>query len=179
MPMVGQKAPDFKMVTTQDLETLNHTVTLDDYKGKWLVLFFYPLDFTFVCPTEITAFSDRYQEFVDLDCDVLGVSVDSIHSHKAWINTPKEKGGLGPINYPLGSDITKAVAKAYDVLLEQDGVALRGLFVIDPEGVLRYQVVHELNVGRNVDEVLRVLEALQSGGLCAANWKPGQALLKA
>jgi peroxiredoxin (alkyl hydroperoxide reductase subunit C) len=178
MPLVGQKAPDFAMATTKDLEKLNHIATLNDYKGKWLLLFFYPLDFTFVCPTEITAFSDRAQEFADLDCEILGVSTDSVYSHRAWIKTPREQNGLGEIAFPLASDITKEVSRAYDVLVEEKGIALRGLFLIDPEGVLRYQVVHDLNVGRNVDETLRVLEALQSGGLCAANWKPGQAHLK-
>lgn len=178
MPLVGQKAPNFSMVTTANLEMLNSRVTLDTYKGKWLVLFFYPLDFTFVCPTEITAFNDRLQEFQDLDAEVLGVSVDSVHSHKAWIRTPRAEGGLGALDFPLGSDITKQVSRDFDVLIEEKGIALRGLFIIDPEGTIRYQVVHELNVGRSVDEVLRVLEALQSGGLCAANWKPGQAHLK-
>lgn len=178
MPLVGQKAPDFTMASTKDLEKLDQAVSLGDYKGKWLVMFFYPMDFTFVCPTEITAFSARAEEFKELGAEILGVSTDSVYSHRAWINTAREAGGLGPINYPLASDITKSVAKDYDVLLEDKGVALRGLFIIDPEGTLRYQVVHELNVGRSVDEVLRVLEALQAGGLCAANWKPGQALLQ-
>lgn len=178
MPLVGQKAPDFAMVTTKNLDTLDHVARLSDYRGKWLILFFYPADFTFVCPTEITAFSDRYEDFQELNCDILGVSVDNVHSHKAWILAPKEQRGLGPIKFPLASDITKKVSRDYDVLLEDQGVALRGLFIIDPEGVIRYQVVHELNVGRNVDEVLRVLEALQAGGMCAANWKPGDALLQ-
>lgn len=174
MRLVGKDAPDFKMLTTKDLEKLNHVATLDSYKGKWLALFFYPLDFTFVCPTEITAFNDRYQEFLDLDCEILGVSTDSVYSHRAWIKTPRDENGLGELSFPLAADITKEVSRAYDVLVEEEGIALRGLFLIDPEGVVRYQVVHDLNVGRNVDETLRVLEALQSGGLCAANWKPGQ-----
>ncbi|BCJ88579.1 peroxiredoxin [Effusibacillus dendaii] len=177
MPLVGQKAPDFKMLTTTNLEKLNHEVSLADYKGKWLVLFFWPMDFTFVCPTEITAISDRAQEFFDLDAEILGVSVDSVYVHRAWIETPRDKNGIGQVNYPLASDITKQVARDYDVLIEEKGVALRGLFIIDPEGILRYQVVHDLNVGRSVDETLRVLEALQSGGLCPADWKPGQKTL--
>lgn len=179
MRLVGKKAPDFKMVTTKDLDNLNQEVTLDSYKGKWLVLFFYPLDFTFVCPTEITAFNARYEEFVDQGADILGVSIDSIHTHRAWIRTPREHNGLGELKFPLASDITKEVARNYEVLIEEEGVALRGLFIIDPEGKVRYQVVHDNNIGRNVDETLRVLEALQSGGLCAANWKPGQANLVA
>lgn len=178
MRFVGKKAPDFSMVTTKNLETLEERATLADYAGKWLCLYFYPADFTFVCPTEITALDERYQEFLDMDCEVLGVSVDSIHSHRAWIRTDKEKGGLGSITHPLAADITKEVSRAYGVLLEDEGVALRGLFLIDPEGTVRYQVVHDNNIGRNVDEIIRVLEALQAGGLCAANWKPGQALLK-
>lgn len=178
MPLVGQKAPEFAMPTTKNLERLDHVAKLSDYSGKWLVFFFYPADFTFVCPTEITAFSERAQEFKDADCEILGCSVDSVHSHRAWIKTPTDQHGLGPIHYPLASDITKQVARDYEVLVEEEGVALRGLFIIDPEGVIRYQVVHDMNVGRNVDEVLRVLEALQAGGLCAANWKPGDEPLK-
>ena len=178
MRLVGKPAPDFTMPSTKDLDKLDQTVSLADYRGKWLVLFFYPLDFTFVCPTEITAFNDCVQEFKDLDAEILGVSVDSVYSHRAWIKTPREEGGLGPVNYPLASDITKEVSKAYGVLIEEEGVALRGLFIIDPEGTVRYQLVHDNNIGRNVDEVLRVLEALQSGGLCPANWKPGDALLQ-
>ncbi|GAX90783.1 peroxiredoxin [Effusibacillus lacus] len=177
MPLVGQKAPDFKMKTTKNLEKLDHTVSLADYAGKWLVLFFYPLDFTFVCPTEITAISDRAQEFFDLDCEILGVSIDSVYTHRAWINTPRDKNGLSELAYPLASDITKEVSRAYDVLIEEEGIALRGLFIIDPEGVIKYQVVHDNNIGRSVDETLRVLEALQAGGLCPANWKPGQKTL--
>lgn len=174
MPLVGHPAPDFDMPSTKNLQTLEENVKLSDYKGKWLVFFFYPLDFTFVCPTEITALNDRLQEFHDLDCEVLGASCDSVHSHRAWIKTPSSENGLGGLDYPLASDFTKEVARKYDVLNEADGTSLRGLFIIDPEGVLRYQVVHDDNVGRSVDETLRVLEALQSGGLCPANWKPGQ-----
>lgn len=178
MPLVGSKCPNFTLDSTIDLDTLDVKVSLDDYKGKWLVLFFYPLDFTFVCPTEITAFNDRYEEFKELDCEILGVSVDSVHSHKAWIKTPREQNGLGPLKFPLASDITKQLSRDLGILIEEQGIALRGLFIIDPEGTIKYQVVHDLNVGRNVDEVLRVLEALQAGGLCAANWKPGDALLR-
>jgi peroxiredoxin (alkyl hydroperoxide reductase subunit C) len=178
MPLVGQPAPDFNMLSTKDMKTLDQPVRLSDYKGKWLVMFFYPADFTFVCPTEIIAMNDRLQEFTDLDAEVLGVSVDSVHSHKAWINTPKSENGLGGLDYPLGGDITKEVSRRYDVLVESEGVALRGLFIVDPEGILRYQVVHDMNIGRSVDETLRVLEALQAGGLCPANWKPGEKLLE-
>ncbi|MCC6730837.1 MAG: peroxiredoxin [Chthonomonadales bacterium] len=174
---VGEHAPDFCMKTTADMKTLDSTASLSDYRGKWLVLFFYPLDFTFVCPTEITALSDRYEEFTELNADVLGVSTDSVYSHRAWVNTPREQNGLAGQTYPLASDITKEVARDYGVLIEKEGIALRGLFIIDPQGVLQYAVINNLNIGRSVDETLRVLEALQTGGLCPADWKPGKALL--
>lgn len=179
MPFVGHPAPDFEMKSTKDLNDLDQTVKLSDYRGKWLVFFYYPADFTFVCPTEIQALNDRLQEFNDLDCEVLGCSTDSVHSHRAWINTPKDKDGLGSIDYPLAADFTKEVSRKYDVLVEETGQALRGLFIIDPDGILRYQVVHDLDIGRSVDETLRVLEALQAGGLCPANWKPGEKMLTA
>lgn len=147
-------------------------VSLKDYEGKWLVMFFYPLDFTFVCPTEITGYSSRVEEFKKLNAEVLSVSVDSEHSHKAWINSD-----LGKINFPMASDMTKSVSRDYGVLIEEDGVALRGLFIIDPEGVVRYSVIHDLNVGRSVDETLRVLKALQTGGLCPVDWDEGKDLL--
>jgi alkyl hydroperoxide reductase subunit AhpC len=172
--LVGKKAPDFTMETALGNGQEFGKVSLSDYRGKWLVMFFYPLDFTFVCPTEIIAMSDAYEQFQDLDCEVLGVSTDSKYSHRAWINTPRDSNGLGKLNYPLASDFTKTVSRDYGVLIEEDGAALRGLFIIDPEGIIRYQVVHDLDVGRSVDETLRVLQALQSGGLCPANWKPGQ-----
>ncbi|HEX8117068.1 MAG TPA: peroxiredoxin [Pyrinomonadaceae bacterium] len=175
---VGQPAPQFDMPSTKNLERLNENVQLDDYKGRWLVLLFYPLDFTFVCPTELTAFSDRYEDFEGIGAAVIGVSTDSVHSHRAWLKTPRDKGGVEGLRYPLASDITKSVARDYGVLIEDKGVALRGLFVIDPEGTLRYSVVHDLNVGRSADETLRVIQALQTGGLCQADWRPGQETLK-
>jgi alkyl hydroperoxide reductase subunit AhpC len=171
--LVGKKAPDFTMETALGNGQDFGRVSLSDYKGKWLVLFFYPLDFTFVCPTEITAMSEAYSQFKDLNTEVLGVSTDSIHSHRAWINTPLDKNGLGQLNFPLASDITKQVSRDYGVLIEEEGIALRGLFIIDPEGELKYQVVHHNNVGRSVEETIRVLEALQSGGLCPVGWKKG------
>lgn len=178
MPLVGSQAPYFEMKSTRNLETLDQDVKLTDYQGKWLVMFFYPMDFTFVCPTEILAMNDRYEDFKDLGAEVLGVSTDTVYSHRAWIQTPREKNGLGPLKFPLASDVTKRVSRAYGVLLEDEGVALRGLFIIDPEGKVRYQVVHELNVGRSVDETLRVLQALQTGQMCGANWEPGQPTLQ-
>jgi peroxiredoxin (alkyl hydroperoxide reductase subunit C) len=177
--LVGLPAPDFTMETALGNGQDFGKVSLSDYKGKWLVLFFYPLDFTFVCPTEIIALSEAIEDFKDLDAEVLGVSTDSKHSHRAWINTPRDKNGLGGLNYPLASDILKTTARNYGVLDEEAGIAFRGLFIIDPEGIVRYQVVTDLNVGRSVDETLRVLQALQSGGLCPANWRPGQAQLTA
>lgn len=171
--LVGRPAPDFTMETALGNGQDFGTVSLSDYRGKWLVLFFYPLDFTFVCPTEITALSQAYEQFKALNTEILGVSVDSKHSHRAWINTPVSENGLGQLNFPLASDITKTVARDYGVLIEEEGVALRGLFIIDPEGELKYQVVNHNDVGRSVEETLRVLQALQSGGLCPMNWKPG------
>jgi len=170
---VGEKAPAFSMATTKNLEALDHVATLEDYQGKWLVLFFYPLDFTFVCPTEIRGFNSKINEIRELGADVLGVSIDSVHSHRAWIKTSREQGGLGGLSYPLASDITKQVSRDYGILIEEEGIALRGLFIIDPDGILRYQVVCDLNVGRSVDETIRVLHALQSGGLCPIDWHPG------
>ncbi len=177
MLQVGQPAPSFDMASTKDLTTLKERVKLEDYRGTWLVLFFYPLDFTFVCPTEVTGFSDRLEEFHALNAEVVAVSTDSVFSHKAWIETPREKNGVADLKYPLASDITKEVSRSYGVLIESEGIALRGLFIIDPEGILQYQVVHSLNIGRNVDEALRVLQALQAGGRCPVNWKPGQSTI--
>ncbi len=177
--MVGQPAADFDMASTKNIEKLNENVKLADYKGRWLVLLFYPLDFTFVCPTELTAFSDRYEEFQGIGADIIGVSTDSAFSHRAWINTPRDKGGVEGLKYPLAADATKNVSRDYGVLIENRGIALRGLFIIDPEGILRYKVVHDLNIGRSAEETLRVIQALQTGGLCQAEWKPGQKTLNA
>ena len=177
--MVGQPAPDFDMASTKNIEKLNEGVKLEDYKGRWVVLLFYPLDFTFVCPTELTAFSDRYEEFQGIGADIIGVSTDSVFSHRAWIKTPRDKGGVEGLVYPLAVDATKTVSRDYGVLIEDRGIALRGLFIIDPEGILRYKVVHDLNIGRSAEETLRVIQALQTGGLCQAEWKPGQKTLNA
>ena len=175
--MVGKRAPYFEMNTVDGEGKSFGKVTLDDYKGKWLVMFFYPLDFTFVCPTEIKGYNVKMEEFTKLNAEILGVSTDSEHSHKAWINLAHEQGGLGKLEFPLASDMTQRVAKEYGVLIEEEGIALRGLFIIDPEGVLRYSVIHDLNVGRSVDETLRVLQGLRSGGLCPIDWKPGDETL--
>ncbi|MXW40183.1 MAG: peroxiredoxin [Synechococcus sp. SB0668_bin_15] len=173
---VGQQAPDFTATAVFDQEF--QEVKLSQYRGKYVVLFFYPLDFTFVCPTEITAFSDRHEEFSSKDTEVLGVSVDSEYSHLAWLQTDREAGGLGDIAYPLVSDLNKTIARDYNVLDEEAGVAVRGLFIIDPDGVIMHATVNNLPVGRNVDETLRVLQAFQyirshPDEVCPADWTPG------
>lgn len=178
--LVTQKAPDFKATAVVNKEFKD--ISLADYKGKWLVLFFYPLDFTFVCPTEITAFSDRVDEFKKLNTEIVGVSVDSKFSHLQWINTDRKQGGLGELKYPLLADMTKSVSRDYGVLMENVGHTLRGLFLIDPNGVVKYAVVHDNAVGRNVDETLRVIQAFQhnaeTGEVCPANWTKGKDTMK-
>ncbi|MGH9945687.1 MAG: peroxiredoxin [Pyrinomonadaceae bacterium] len=171
---VGKPAPDFNLPSTKNIETLKENVKLADYKGKWLILLFYPLDFTGVCSTDLTHFSQRFDEIKGLGTDVLGVSTDSVHSHRAWLQMPKESNGIGEINYPIASDPGGSLARQYNILIEEANIALRGLFIIDPEGVLQYSVVNTPAIGRSVDETLRVLQALQTGGFCAADWKPGQ-----
>ena len=171
---VGQPAPDFNLPSTKNMETLAENISLSDYKGKWLILLFYPLDFTFVCPTELTAFSDRLEEINGIGAEVLGVSTDSVHSHRAWIKTQRDQNGIEGLAYPLVSDVGGRLAAKYNILVEDANIALRGLFIINPEGVLQYAVVHDLNIGRSVDETLRVLQGLQTGGLCSADWTPGQ-----
>ncbi len=171
---VGHPAPDFNLPSTKNMETLAENISLSDYKGKWLILLFYPLDFTFVCPTELTAFSDRLEEIQGIGAEVLGVSTDSVHSHRAWIKTPRDQNGIEGLAYPLISDVGGKLAAKYNILVEEANIALRGLFIINPEGVLQYSVVHDLNIGRSVDETLRVLQGLQTGGLCSADWTPGQ-----
>jgi peroxiredoxin (alkyl hydroperoxide reductase subunit C) len=174
---IGLKAPSFNLPSTKNLETLEENIALEDYAGKWLLFFFWPYDFTYVCPTEIIAFSDHAEAFRELDCEIVGASVDSVYTHRAWIQTPRDQRGIGSIQYPIASDFTKEVASAYGILDEASGAAHRGLFIIDPDGILRYQVVTDMNVGRSVEETLRILQALQAGGLCPANWKPGEKLL--
>ena len=174
---VGQKAPVFTATAVVDQEFKE--ISLSQYRGKYVVLFFYPLDFTFVCPTEITAFSDRYADFTSRNTEVLGVSVDSQFSHLAWIQTDRKQGGLGDIAYPLVADLKKEIARAYNVLDEEAGVALRGLFLIDPEGNVQHATINNLPVGRNVEETLRILQAFQHvqsnpDEVCPANWTPGE-----
>ncbi len=174
--IVGKPAPDFRLEGVVGIEPGNEfkTLALKDFRDKWLVFFFYPADFTFVCPTEIKGFSDNIDSFKRLNAEVVAVSTDSKWSHLAWI----KRGDLGDLRYPLLADITKETARAYGVLDAEQGVAYRGLFIIDPTGTIQYQVIHNLDVARSVEETLRVLEALQSGGLCPLGWKPGQKVLK-
>lgn len=181
MPLVGQQAPDFvaKAVVKNEFKT----ISLSDYKGKkYVILFFYPLDFTFVCPTELHAFQEKLSEFHKRGAEVIGCSIDSEFSHFAWLNTAKEKGGIFGVSYPLLSDLQHHIAKDFDVLTS-DGVALRGLFLIDKEGVVRHQIVNDLPLGRSVEEALRMLDALQyfeeHGEVCPANWRPGKKAIKA
>lgn len=182
LPLVGNKAPDFEAEAVFDQEFIK--VKLSEYIGKkYVILFFYPLDFTFVCPTEITAFSDRYEEFQKLNTEVLGVSVDSVFSHLAWVQTDRKSGGLGDLKYPLVSDVTKSISKSFGVLIPDQGIALRGLFVIDKEGVIQHSTINNLAIGRSVDETMRTLQALQyvqenPDEVCPAGWKPGDKSMK-
>lgn len=176
---VQREAPQW---TAQAVVKGNITnVSLSDYAGKYVVMIFYPLDFTFVCPTEIINFSERAEEFEKVGAQVVAVSVDSAFTHKAWVNTPRNKGGLGEMNIPLVADITKDIARDYGVLLEDKGIALRGQFVIDGKGVLRSMTVNDLPVGRNVDEALRLVQAFQhadkTGDVVPCGWTPGKKTL--
>lgn len=166
---IGAPAPDFMVDGYYKGEKRRYS--LSDYRGKWVVLFFYPLDFTFVCPTELVELSKQHDKFADLNAQVLGISVDSVYSHEAWL---KE---LGEFNYPLLSDMNKSVSKDYKVLLKEEGISLRGAFIIDPDGVLKSYMVNDLSVGRDVNELLRLVEAFQTGELCPVGWKKGQETL--
>jgi len=177
---VTQPAPAFKGQAVVDGQFKE--ISLDDYKGKYLVVFFYPLDFTFVCPTELIAFSEQTAAFKALNCEVIGVSTDSHFSHLAWVNMPRKQGGLGGLNYALLADFNKNISRDYGVLLEDAGIALRGLFLIDPEGIVKHMSVNDLPVGRSVEETLRLLKAFQfvaeHGEVCPANWQPESPTIK-
>ena len=179
--LVGKKAPYFEAEATigQDFKK----ITLNDYKGKYLCLFFYPLDFTFVCPTELHAFSDKMDEFKKRNCELLACSVDSKFSHAAWLRTPRNQGGIEGVKYPILSDIQKTIARSYGTLFEDGGIAFRGLFLINKDGVVQHALVNNLPLGRNVDEAVRVLDAIQyneeNGEVCPANWKKGDEAMKA
>ena len=176
---VQKEAPGFTATAVVHEEFKQ--VSLSDYRGKYVVLFFYPLDFTFVCPTEIIAFSDRIADFHNRNTEVVGVSIDSQFSHLAWIQMPRAKGGLGELKYPLVSDLTKKISADYGILLD-GGVALRGLFILDKEGIVRHITINDLPLGRGVDEAIRVLDAWQHfekyGEVCPADWKPGALTIK-
>ncbi len=178
--LVAKEAPNFCAKAVMPDGSFKD-IALNEYRGKYVVLFFYPLDFTFVCPTEIIAFSEAAAQFEASGTQLLGCSVDSHYTHLAWRSTPRKQGGLGDIKYPLVADLDKKISQAYDVLLP-GGIALRGLFLIDKQGIVRHQVVNDLPLGRNVDEVLRMVKALQffesHGEVCPANWKEGSATIK-
>jgi peroxiredoxin (alkyl hydroperoxide reductase subunit C) len=178
---VTKPAPDFTATAVMPDNSFNENFTLSGLQGKYVVLFFYPLDFTFVCPSEIIAFDKKLAEFQSRNCEVVGVSVDSHFSHWAWKNTPVNKGGIGNIQYPLVADITKNIARDYGVLID-DAIALRGLFLIDKAGVVQHALVNNLPLGRNVDEAIRLLDALQfteeHGEVCPANWNKGDEAMK-
>ena len=181
--LVGKTAPDFTTAAVMPNNEINDNFNLKSYlNGKIGILFFYPLDFTFVCPSEIIAFSNRLQEFKDRGAEVIGVSVDSKFSHLAWKNTDINNGGIGQIQYPLVADLTKSIARDYDVLIGEE-VALRGTFLIDQDGVVRHQVVNDLPLGRNIDEAIRMVDALkffqENGEVCPAGWNKGKDGMKA
>lgn len=177
MTLVGKKAPEFtaKAVINQKIE---ESFSLSQFHGKYVVFFFYPLDFTFVCPTELHAFEEKLSEFKQRNAEVVACSIDSWYSHFAWLSTPKSKGGIQGVSYPIVSDIHKTIAEEYEVLKKEDGIAYRGLFLIDKEGIVRHQLINDLPLGRSVDEVIRMLDALifheTNGEVCPANWKTGE-----
>jgi len=179
--LVGKKAPAISAKAVAGGRIIDK-LTLEQFDGKFVILFFYPLDFTFVCPTELHAFQEKLPEFEKRGAQVIGCSVDSHFSHHAWICTPKAKGGIEGIVYPIISDLNKEIARNYHVLKEDEGIAYRGLFLIDRKGIVRYQLVNDLPLGRNVDEAIRILDALihfeKNGEVCPANWKTGDKSMK-
>ena len=179
---VTKPAPTFTATAVMPDNSFNDNFSLEDLKGKYVGLFFYPLDFTFVCPSEIIAFDKQLQAFKDRGCEVVGVSVDSHFTHLAWKNTPVNAGGIGHVQYPLVADLNKKIARKYGVLLKDAGIALRGLFLIDKEGVLRHALINDLPLGRSVDEAIRLVDALtfteEHGEVCPANWKQGEEAMK-
>nr|YP_010330196.1 2-cys peroxiredoxin [Porphyridium aerugineum]UNJ17912.1 2-cys peroxiredoxin [Porphyridium aerugineum] len=178
---VGKKAPDFEAAAVLEEEFIN--IKLSDYLGKYLILLFYPFDFTFVCPTELIAFSDNYKQFKDLSAEILAISIDSKFTHLAWLQTDRKHSGVANLEYPLVSDVKKEISLSYQVLDKDQGCALRGLFIIDKQGIIQYMSINNLNFGRNTEEVLRVLKAIKYNQenpdeLCPANWAPGKMTLK-
>jgi len=181
--LVGKTAPDFEVKAVVDGCEVLEKFKLSSFRGNYVVLFFYPFDFTFVCPTELHAFQDKLAEFESRNVQVIGCSTDSHHSHMAWLNTPKNRGGIQGITYPIVSDFNKTIAQDYDVLVEGLGAAYRGLFLIDKAGFVRHQVVNDLPLGRSVEEALRMVDALQfneqNGEVCPANWRQGDKAMSA
>jgi peroxiredoxin (alkyl hydroperoxide reductase subunit C) len=179
--LVTKEAPNFTTVAVMGDNTFKEDFSLADYRGKYVILFFYPLDFTFVCPSEIIAFDKALEAFQEKETEIIGVSIDSQFSHWAWKNTPVNKGGIGNIRYPLVADLDKKISRQYGVLLDA-GIALRGTFLIDKEGIVRHAVVNDLPLGRSIDEALRMVDALkfheQHGDVCPANWKDGEEAMK-
>lgn len=178
--LIGNKAPAFKAKAyiNGNIEDFS----LDQYLGNYVIFFFYPLDFTFVCPTELHAFQENMSEFEKRDAKIVGCSVDSQFSHKAWHQTPRARGGIQGVTYPIVSDLNKSISKAYQVLKEDEGIAYRGLFLIDKEGVIRHMLINDLPLGRSIDEALRILDALifheKNGEVCPAGWNPGEKSMK-
>ncbi|HLB52936.1 MAG TPA: peroxiredoxin [Chlamydiales bacterium] len=181
MSLVGKKAPEFKTKAVV-IDKIYENFSLSDFSGKMVLFFFYPLDFTFVCPTELHAFQDRLKEFEERGVQVIGCSVDSCFSHLAWLQVPKSKGGIEGIRYPLVSDLNKSISRSFHVLKEEEGVAYRGLFLLDREGIVRHEIVNDFPLGRSVDEALRMIDALsfyeQHGEVCPANWRAGEKAMK-
>lgn len=179
--LVGKQAPKFRAKAVIDGRIVND-FSLVSFLGKNVVFFFYPLDFTFVCPTELHAFQEKMEDFNRRDTQIVACSVDSPYCHAAWLNTPKSKGGIQGITYPLVSDMNRTIASDYDVLIPNEGIAYRGLFIVDKQGLVRHQVVNDLPLGRNIDEVLRMLDALvffeENGEVCPANWQKGSQSMK-
>lgn len=181
MTLVGKKAPEFQAKAIIK-DKIDDDFSLANFRGKYVIFFFYPMDFTFVCPTELHAFQEKLKEFKKKDAQIVGCSTDSVYSHFAWLNMDKEKGGIKGIEYPLVSDITKDISRAYDVLNEEEGIAYRGLFLIDKEGIIRHELINDLFLGRSVDEALRLLDGLicyeTHGEVCPANWHHGEKTVK-
>jgi peroxiredoxin 2/4 len=181
--LVGKQAPDFNVKAVLNGTEIVDSFTLSALKGQYVVLFFYPKDFTFVCPTELHAFQEKLADFKSKNVQLVGVSVDSEFSHFAWLNTDKNKGGIQGVTYPLVADFNKTIARDYDVLDEVSGAAYRGLFLIDKAGVVQHQLVNNMPLGRNVDEALRMVDALQyveaNGEVCPANWRSGEKAMTA
>ncbi|MDP1836093.1 MAG: peroxiredoxin [Chlamydiales bacterium] len=180
--LVGRRAPEFEAKAVVDGRIVDN-FSLKSYRGQNVLFFFYPLDFTFVCPTELHAFQDHIEEFERRNTVVVGCSVDSVHAHFAWLHTSKHQGGIQGIEYPLVSDLNKTISQAYGVLVPEEGIAFRGLYLIDKLGIVRHQLINDLPLGRSVDEALRIIDALNyyelNGEVCPANWKTGKKTLQA